>query len=136
MWLAVVAAAVHAQEGRATDFITTEYYEAPHQQQIKSILSGAEAVRKPGRPIVIKQFKLQTYDLDGKTNLVVAGPECFYDEKAGTANSAGPLQVQNGDGSFRVTGEGFLWRQTNFSLTISNQVRTVAENGAKIDLKP
>lgn len=134
--MAIAAAAVHAQEGRATDFIATEYYEAPHQRQVKSILSGVEAVRKPGRPLVIRQFKLQTFDLDGQTNLVATGPECLYDEKAGTANSAGPLQVQNGDGSFRVAGEGFLWRLTNFSLTISNQVRTVAENGAKIDLKP
>ena len=135
-WLAVAAAGVRAQEGHATDFVATEFYEAPYQKQVKSILSGAEAVRKPGRPLLIRQFKLQTFDLDGQTNLVATGPECLYEEKAGTAHSAGPLQVQNGDGSFRVTGVGFLWRQTEFSLTISNQVRTVAENGASINIKP
>jgi hypothetical protein len=133
-----LAAAVDAcaQQGRATDFTITEYYEAPYQLQVKSILSGAEVVHRPGRPDVIRQFKLQTFNLDGTTNLVVTGPECFYDEKAYTASSAGPLQVQNGNGSFRVTGEGFLWRQTNSSLTISNQVRTVAENVAELSLKP
>jgi hypothetical protein len=133
-----LAAAVDAcaQQGRATDFTITEYYEAPYQLQVKSILSGAEVVHRPGRPDVIRQFKLQTFNLDGKTNLVVTGPECFYDEKAYTASSAGPVQVQNGNGSFRVTGEGFLWRQTNSSLTISNQVRTVAENVTELSLKP
>jgi hypothetical protein len=134
--LAGAAADARAQQGRATDFTITEYYEAPHQLQVKSILSGAEVVHRPGRPDVIKQFKLQTFYLDGKTNLVVTGPECFYDEKAYTASSAGPLLVQNGDGSFRVAGEGFLWRQTNSSLTISNQVRTVAENVTQLNLKP
>jgi hypothetical protein len=35
-----------------------------------------------------------------------------------------------------VEGEGFLWRQTNFFLTISNKVHTVIENGAKMNIKP
>jgi len=138
MWLAGAVAGIRAQQGHMTDFITTEYYEAPHQQQVKSILTGAEAVAKPSRSrvLVIKQFKLQMFDPDGKPGLVVMAPECVYDEKAGTASSPGPLQLQNGDGTFSVTGEGFLWRQTNSSLTISNQVRTVIENGAPINIKP
>jgi hypothetical protein len=138
-WLAAGTFGVRAQQnGHATDFTATEYYEAPHQQQIKSILSGAEAVAKPGRSrvLVIKQLRLQTFAPDGTPGLVVTAPECLYDEKAGTASSAGPLQAQNADGSFRVAGEGFLWRQINSSLTISNQVRTVIENGAKINVKP
>ena len=115
IWLAIAAPGLHAQQsGHATDFITTEYYEAPHQQQVKSILSGAEALPQPGGLLIIKQLKLQTFDLDGKTKSIVTAPECIYDTLGGTASSAGPLQLQNGDGSFRVAGEGFLWRQTNY----------------------
>jgi hypothetical protein len=94
--LAATALGVRAQQnGHATDFITTEYYEAPRQKQVKSILSGAEAVAKPGRSrgLVIKHFKLQTFDPDGTPGLVVTAPECYYDEKAGTASSPGPLHL-------------------------------------------
>ena len=45
----------------------------------------------------------------------------------GTASSAGRLQVQYRDGKIRVEGEGFLWRQSDSFLTISNHVSTVIE---------
>jgi hypothetical protein len=134
--LAVVLGVRAQHSGRATDFTTTEYYEPPHQQQIKSVLSGAEALPQSGGLLIIKQLKLRTFDLDGKLEMIVTAPECIYDTMGGTARSAGPLQLQNGDGKFHVEGEGFLWRQTNFFLTISNKVHTVIENGAKMNIKP
>jgi hypothetical protein len=135
--LSAVALGVHAQTaGHATDFTTTEYFEPPHQQQIKTILSGAEAQPQPGGLLIIKQLKLEKFGVDGRLECVVTAPECIYDTMAGTASSGGHLQLQNGDGKYRVEGEGFLWRQTNSLLTISNQVRTRIENGAKTNLKP
>lgn len=134
-----VALGVRAQQSgvqHANNFTTTEYYEPPHQQQIKSILSGAEALPQPGGLLIIKQLKLRTFGLDGKPEIIVTAPECLYDTMGGTASSAGPLQLQTGDGKFRVEGEGFLWRQTNSFLTISNNVRTVIENGAITNTKP
>ena len=119
----------------ASDFTTTEYYEPPHQQQIKSILSGAEALPQPGGLLIIKQLKLETFNPDGKLDWVVNAPECVYDTFKGVANSPGHLQVRTGDGKFRVEGEGFLWRQSNSFLTISNNVRTVIENGAIMNTK-
>lgn len=137
VWLAAVGSAVRAQQsGRATDFTTTEYYEAPHQRQVKSILSGVEALPQPGGLLIIKQLKLQTFDPDGKPQIIVTAPECIYDTLGATARSAGRLQLENGDGKYLVTGEGFLWRQTNSWLTISNNVRTRIDGGAKIIIKP
>ncbi|MGO8838956.1 MAG: hypothetical protein ACLQAH_12400 [Limisphaerales bacterium] len=135
--LALAAAlGVRAQPtGHATDFTTTEYYEPPHQQQVKSILSGAEAQPQPGGLLIIKQLKLRTFGLDGTPEKVVTAPECIYDTQGATASSAGPLQLQNVDGTFRVEGEGFLWRQTNSFLTISNNVRTWIEKDAKTNFK-
>jgi hypothetical protein len=131
--LALAVSAVQAQRsGKALHFTTTEYYEAPHQQQVKTVLSGAEAVPQAGGKLIIKQLKLQTFALDGTPEIVVTAPECNYDAQEGTAASAGPLQMQTGDGRFRVEGEGFLWRQTNSLLTISNQVRTVIEDGSRM----
>jgi hypothetical protein len=40
------------------------------------------------------------------------------------------LQVQYQEGKIRVEGEGFLWRQTDSFLTISNRISTVLEFGA------
>jgi hypothetical protein len=132
-----VALGVRAQpSGHATDFTTTEYFEAPHQQQVRSILSGAEAQPQPGGLLIIKQLQLKTFDMDGKLNIVVTAPECIYNTMAGTASSGGPLRLQNGDGTFRVEGEGFLWRQASQFLTISNQVRTRIETGSKTNIKP
>jgi hypothetical protein len=115
----------------ANNFTSTEYYGPPNQQQIKSILSGAEALPQPGGLLIIKQLKLETFNLDGKLEWVVA-PECVYDTFKGVANSPGHLQVRTGDGKFRTEGDGFLWRQSEQKLTISNNVCTVIENGAKI----
>jgi hypothetical protein len=120
----------------ASDFTSTEYFEPPHQQKIKSILSGAEALPQPGGLLIIKQLKLETFNLDGKLEITIMAPECIYDTFKGVANSPGHLQVHAGDGKFHVEGEGFLWRQSDQFLTISNNVRTVIENGAKMNTKP
>lgn len=63
-------------------------------------------------------------------------PECIYDTFKSAANSPGHLQVWTGDGRFRVEGDGFLWRQSESFLTISNNVRTVIEYEAKMNTKP
>jgi hypothetical protein len=138
-WLFAVALGVCAQQSglqHASSFTSTEYYGPTNQQQIKSILSGAEALPQPGGLLIIKQLKLEMFNPDGKLEWVVNAPECIYDTFKGVANSPGHLQVRTGDGKFRVEGEGFLWRQSDSFLTISNNVRTVVENGAKMNTRP
>jgi hypothetical protein len=120
----------------ANGFSSTEYYEPPHQQQIKSIMSGAEALPQPGGLLIIKQLKLETFNLDGKLEITIMAPECIYDTLNSVANSPGHLQVRTGDGKIQLEGDGFLWRQSDTFLTISNNVRTVIENGATINTKP
>jgi hypothetical protein len=137
--LFAVALGVRAQQNgvqHANNFTSTEYYGPTNQQQIKSILSGAEALPQPGGLLIIKQLKLEMFNPDGKLEWVVNAPECVYDTFKGVANSPGHLQVRTGDGKFRVEGEGFLWRQSDSFLTISNNVRTVVENGAIMNTKP
>ncbi len=121
-------AVAHAQSNavsHANDFTSIEYYPMPHQQQMKSRLSGAEAQPLPGGLLAIKQLKLETFGLNGTPEIIVNAPECLYNQLDGTASSPGRLEVQTGDGKIRVQGEGFLWRQNDSFLTISNQVHTV-----------
>ena len=136
--LAAVPSGRAQQNGvqHASNFTTTEYFSPPHQQRIKSIMSGAEALPQPGGRLIIKQLKLETFNLDGKLELTVMAPECIYDTLKGVANSPGHLQVRTGDGKILTAGDGFLWRQSDQRLTISNNVRTVIENGSKMNTKP
>ena len=115
----------------ASDFTSVEYFEPPHQQQMKSRLSGAEAQPQAGGLLVIRQFKLETFNENGRPELIVSAPECVYDTFNRVANSPGHLQLQAGDGKFHVEGDGFLWRQNDSFLTISNNVHTVLENSMK-----
>jgi hypothetical protein len=130
----ILATAGRAQSnvvGHASDFTSVEYYPAPNQQQMKSRLSGAEAQPLPGGLLAIKELKLETFGLDGKSEIVVNAPECVYDQSSGTASSAGRLQVQYQEGKIRIAGEGFLWRQGDSFLTISNRISTVLQFGSE-----
>jgi hypothetical protein len=111
--------------GHATDFTSESYYEAPHETQVKMRLSGAEASPLPGGLLDVKQLRLEMFSETGRTNAVVEAPDCNYSPMDGVASSSGPLTMHTGDGRFRVEGEGFLWRQNDSSLTISNRVHTV-----------
>jgi hypothetical protein len=113
--------------GHATDFTSESYFEPPHEQQVKLRLSGAEASPLPGGLLEVKNLKVETFNEAGKPEVVVRAPQCTYAPLDGVANSAGALELQTGDGRFRVAGEGFLWRQSASSLTISNRVRTTIE---------
>ena len=140
VWLCAAIAAVNGQTQQsgiqhASNFTSTEYYEPPNQKQIKSVLSGTEALPQPGGLLVIKQLKLEMFSPAGKLEWVVIAPECIYDTLKGEANSPGHLEVRTGDGKFRVEGDGFLWRQSDSFLTISNNVRTVVENGANLSTR-
>jgi hypothetical protein len=126
----VAVTGVMAQQlplGHATDFTSSTYYEPPHETQLKMKLSGAEASPLPGGLLDVKRLRIETFGLDGKPESVVSAPQCIYAPLDGAANSSGKLEMQTSDGKLRVEGEGFLWRQTNSLLTISNHVHTVID---------
>jgi hypothetical protein len=125
-----------APAGHASDFTSVQYFDPPDQRQIKTRMSGASAQPLAGGLLVIKQLKLEDFGVDGKTNYIVDAPDCIYDTPNGMANSAGALHVQSGDGKIRVEGEGFLWRQTAQSITISNRVHTVIEGAQENQFLP
>lgn len=105
------------------------YFDPPHETQMKSLITGAEAeMLSGGRIRVKKKLKIEVFRVNGEREIVVEAPECLYDSSEHTADSPGRLQVQSGDGRFSVTGEGFRWQQDEGRLTISNQVRSVIQH--------
>ena len=131
----LLAGAVCAQQnvaGRANNFSSVEYFEPPHQRQMKSRLSGAEARPLAGGLLVIKDLKLEMFNTNGAPDVVIKAPHCVYDTKNGEANSPGHLWLETGDGDSHIEGDGFLWRPSSSLLTISNNVRTVVENTSEM----
>ena len=122
----------HAQQ-TPNGFTSVEYFPQPNQTRMKSRLAGAEAQPLPGGLLVIKQFKLETFNTNGSPQAVVEAPECIYDMRNGAANSAGHLQLRSGDGKIRTEGDGFLWRQDDSFLTISNHHHTMIETGPEMN---
>ena len=98
---------------------------------MRTRLSGAEAQPLAGGLLVIRQLKLETFDSNGVPGLIVKAPDCVYDTLHGVASSPGHLRLETADGSSHVEGDGFLWRQTDSFLTISNHVQTVIESTPK-----
>lgn len=98
---------------------------------MKSRMSGAEAQPLVGGLLAIKQLKLELFSINGNTNIVVTAPECVYNQSEGTASSPGRLEVRYGDDKILIEGEGFLWRQNDGSLIISNKPLTVIEMGSE-----
>jgi hypothetical protein len=119
-----------AMLGHATDFTSDQYFEAPNQQRVKMRLSGESATPLPGGLLDITNLTLQTFNLSGATEAIIIAPECIYALSDGLASSAGPLRMETADGKIVITGDGFLWRQLENSLTISNHVHTVIKTKA------
>ena len=103
----------------------TEYYDPPHETQLKMLLEGARAQRLPDGRIQVSDAKYRTYSPTGQGEMTVEAPECFYNSGQRSICSSGPLHVQTADGKFSIEGEGFLWQQTNSTLLVSNQVHTI-----------
>ena len=113
--------------GNATDFTSDEYFQPPNQQRVKMRLTGTSASPLPGGILDITNLKIETFNLNGQTQAVVTAPECLYAQYDGVASSAGHLELRTADGKIDITGDGFLWRQSDNSLTISNNVHSVVK---------
>lgn len=110
-------------------FKFSEYYDPPHETQMKSLLAGARAERQPDGRFLVTNAKWQTFRVNGEGELTVEAPQCFYDPGQRTISSSGPLNMQTADRKFSIEGEGFLWRQTNSTLLVSNRVHTILHPG-------
>lgn len=101
-----------------------DYFPPPHELQMQSFLQGSEAQPLSDGLILIHDAKLQTFQDNGDPDMTVTAPQCVFDTKEQTVNSAGPFQMQTSDDKLLQQGVGFLWQKTNSVLTISNRSHT------------
>ena len=104
----------------------SDYYEQPHETQMKWLLEGASAEPQAGgRIVAVTRAKVQTWRESGAGEMIVEAPECLYDADRRSVSSTGSLTLLTADGAFSLTGEGFAWLQSTSMLFISNRVHTV-----------
>lgn len=122
--------------GQFRDFSLPEYYDVPYATQMKSLLQGEEAVPEGEGKILIKKLKLETFREDGTGEFVMRADDCLYDTQRRTATSPGRLEMKTADDRFLTEGEGFLWRENESVLIISNRVHTVIRADQSVMPKP
>lgn len=123
--------------GTVKNFSISGYYqEAPYQQQMEWEFMSAEAIRQADGTFLIREMRIEAFEKNGNRQAVVSAPESVYDPVAHAAHSPGPLEVQSGDGRFILKGEGFLWREKDLVLTISNKVHTIVGDVPEMGSKP
>jgi hypothetical protein len=108
--------------GTPKNFSIPDYYAGSSQK--RSVMTGAQAIPQADNQVLIKGLHIETYDKAGVTNLIVEAPQCQFDYSSKNAWSSGPLLVRDALGRFNLKNDsGFLWKQTNSYLNVSNKVR-------------
>jgi hypothetical protein len=106
--------------------------------KIRSLLTGERATPQKNGYILVEKARLETYVYDGTTkniDLIIEAPKCLFNFRTRVASSAGNMKVSRADGQAAIEGRGFVWDQQSTVLVISNDVRTVMQNGFTADSK-
>jgi hypothetical protein len=109
-------------------FKSVDFYEqaAPNlTNRLKTIVVGAEALPQAGGLALVKKMQLDTFETDGRTNMVARAPECLFDGARRLASSTGRVEIVSANGQFFMEGHGFFCSLTNSHVIISNRVHTI-----------
>src|SRR5262245_47525584 len=118
---------IHAQRVEGSGLRFPEYYDPPNERQLKTLVQGAKAQPLEGGRVLFTDARVQTWRATGEPEMEISAPECVYDPKFKAITSPGTIRVGTADGNFTITGEGFVWQQTNSTFVISNRVRTLVQ---------
>ena len=111
------------------DFVWPEYHPPPHEKQLRFRLQAAEAEPGEGAWVRAREVVAERFTTDGGVEFQVRAPRCEFHTATQEARSDGPLEVRLQSDRLVLEGRGFLWRQTNACLVVSNQVRTLLRGG-------
>ena len=107
---------------KALGFRIPQYDEDGH---LKSQIVGEEANMLPGGGTELKNVRLEFYR-DGKVEVTVTTPLCFFDRQANAVSSESPIRVESAN--VVITGMGLRWNGKDENVTILDQVKVVFQN--------
>ena len=117
--------------GTATRLSSLSYFDPPNEQKVRVRLTGAEMSPLPEQTFDVKKLRIEYFYLDGRVQAVVESPQCNYAPfDTNTVSSAEHLTLKLNEGKIDVQGDGFLWRQKDQLLVISNHLVTTFKAGA------
>ncbi|HVV01292.1 MAG TPA: LptA/OstA family protein, partial [Verrucomicrobiae bacterium] len=126
-WTAAMLEVRAQQLVQGSSLKLADYYPAPHETEMKSLVQGQRARPQGAGKVLIDQARLETFRETGDHEFVAEAPQCLLDQTSHVLQSPGPIEVRTADGKFVLDGEGFLWLQTNSVLFISNHVHTTIQ---------
>mgnify|MGYP001374881061 FL=1 len=106
--------------------------------RIVSLLIGDKAVPYNNGLILVEGARMETYKYEGikkNVDLIIEAPACFFDLRNRVASSSGAMKVYRSDGQAMLEGRGFMWQHNPGFLIISNNVKTVMNQGFSINEK-
>jgi hypothetical protein len=106
--------------------------------RIVSLLTGDKAVPYNNGLILVEGARMETYKYEGikkNVDLIIEAPACFFDLRNRIASSGGAMKVYRSDGQAMLEGRGFMWQHNPGFLIISNNVKTVMNQGFSINEK-
>src|SRR5271165_7255546 len=94
----LASAATTSAQMHGTGFAVPDSYPPPHQDRLRTLVTGDEATSQTDGTFLVKNFKLRTFSETGPTNaeLVAEAPSCTFDRVHNTASSPGSLQITSG----------------------------------------
>ena len=106
--------------------------------RIISLLTGDKAVQHNNGLILVEGARMETYKYEGikkNVDLIIEAPACFFDLRNRIASSGGAMRVYRSDGQAMLEGRGVMWQHNPGFLVISNDVKTVMNQGFSINDK-
>lgn len=107
------------------DFVWPEYHDPPHERQLRFRLQAAQAEPGDGAWVRVREVVLERFDLEGQREWWIGCDHGEFHTGTQEARSDGSLEVRLRVDRLRLQGQGFLWRQTNMWLVVSNKVQAV-----------
>ena len=115
--------------GSSRGVTTIPEYDRLDPNKIRAVIRLRGATAKLTGQVPVEEFHREVYSTDGRTNLLISATNCVFDVRNHAAFSSDRVRVVSGDGRLIIEGLGFIWRQTNNTLVISNQVHTRVSGG-------
>lgn len=138
-WLVPPLSAQFNLVGTIKGFKVPDYYPSMPgvaTNRLKMLLTGESAKPQLDGMLLINGLRIQNYDETGSPESVIRASQCLFEMAGRNASGTGRLEMVSSDGRFSISGDGFLWRTTNSTLTISNNVRTLLNKDALIQKEP
>ncbi len=123
--LFTLSARAQVIEGQAKKGVHAQYNQKTGKPEWVATYQSASPIANDTE--LIQGLQLVLFNSEGRSNLVVATPQCVFDLRNKVVSSTEALQARSVSGEMSLEGEGFECRLADERLVISNRVHAVIQ---------